>query len=138
MVTPLGNSVFFHSKEMMSQHNGQNAEPVTVENLVIHFDQENFEELLSGGSSTLHAQKHRRVTIARAPLAIDQKSAKPASITLVIGRTSLQFSSVSTKTKGISHEARQVPREPKTPQSKQVWRTKQKASPREALSEVKA
>ena len=46
MATPLG-KVFFCNKEMMSQCNGQSVEPITVKNLVIHFDQEKFEELLS-------------------------------------------------------------------------------------------
>jgi len=73
MAIPLGNKVFFCNKEMTSQCNSQNPEPVTVRNLVIHFDQENFEELLSGGSPTLHAWKYRRVSIAKAPVAIEQK-----------------------------------------------------------------
>ena len=70
MATQLGKSVFFRNKEMMSQCNGQNAEPVVVENLVIHFDQERFEQLLSGGStSPLHVRKHREVSVARTSLA---------------------------------------------------------------------
>jgi len=74
MATPLGNKVFFRNKEMMSQCNGQNAEPVTVENLVIHFDQEKFEELLSGGSPVPHARKHMRVSIVKTLLATNQKA----------------------------------------------------------------
>jgi len=65
MTTSLGNGVFFRNKEMMSQCNGQSAEPITIENLVIHFDQEKFEELLSGGGPALHARKHRRVSVAK-------------------------------------------------------------------------
>jgi len=38
MATPLGNSVFFRNKETVSQCNAQGAEPMTVENLVVHFD----------------------------------------------------------------------------------------------------
>ena len=138
MATPLGSIIFFRNKEMMPQCNGQNAGLVTVENLVIHFDQEKFEELLSGGNPTLHARKHRRVSIAKAPVATEQKSTKTISIARAIGRTSLQFPSVSTKTEGILCEAKQVPREPKTAQGKQVWMAKQTASPREALGKVEA
>jgi len=64
--TLLGRKVFFCNKEMMSQCNGQSTEPITVENLVIHLDQEKFEELLSGGDSALHAWKRRKVSIAKA------------------------------------------------------------------------
>ena len=110
MVTLLGINVFSRNKEMMSQCNSQNAEPVTVENLVIHFDQEKFKELLFRGSLVLHARKHRRVSVARAPVATEHKSTKPASTARAIGQTSLQSPLVSTETKGISCEARQVPR----------------------------
>ena len=75
MATPLETTVFFRSKEMMSQCNSQSAEPITVKNLVIHFEQEKFEELLSGDSPMLYAQKHRRVSVAKVSLAIDQKAA---------------------------------------------------------------
>jgi len=85
MATPLGNRVFFCNKEMMSQCNGQNVEPVTVENLVIHFDQEKFEKLLSKGSPALHARKNRRVSVAKSPVATEQKLAKVTSITCAIG-----------------------------------------------------
>ena len=53
MATPLGNKVFFRNKKIMPQCNGQNTEPVIVENLAIHFDEEKFKELLSRGSPTL-------------------------------------------------------------------------------------
>ena len=56
MATPLGTKIFFRNKKMMSQCNGQSAKPVTVENLVIHFDHEKFKELLFGGSPVLHAR----------------------------------------------------------------------------------
>ena len=75
MATPLGNKVFFRNKEMMSQCNGQSAEPITVENLVIHFDRAKFEELLYGGGPTLQAWKQRRVSVAKTPLATYQKAA---------------------------------------------------------------
>jgi len=135
MATPLENSVFFRNKEMMSQCNSQNAEPVIVENLVIHFDQEKFEELLSGGSPAWHARKHMKVSVAKAPMATEQKSPKALAITGTSGQTSLQRPSVSTKTKGVSRKAQQVPDEPKISQTKQVWKAKQKA-PQEDLGEV--
>ena len=100
MATLLGNRVFFRNKEMMSQCNGQIAKPITIENLVIHFDQEKFEEFLSGGGPTLHARKHRRVSVAKAPLATDQKAAptevvsKPMPVACAGKQTSLQFPSV--------------------------------------------
>ena len=65
MATPLGKSIFWRSKETMPQCNDQNTEPFIVENLVIHFDQEKFEELLSGGSPVLHARKHRKISVAK-------------------------------------------------------------------------
>jgi len=71
MVTPLGNSVFFRNKKMVSQCNAQGVEPMTVENLVVHFDQEKFEELLSEGGQAYNTRKHRRVSIAIAPRTAD-------------------------------------------------------------------
>ena len=65
MATPLGISVFWRNKEIVSQCEGQNPEPVTFENLVIHFDQGKFEELLSEGSLVLHTWKHRKVSMAK-------------------------------------------------------------------------
>jgi len=79
---------------MMSQCNSQNPEPVIVENLVIHFDQEKFEELLSRGSPELHARKHKRVSVAKAPVATEQKI---ALLTRAIGQTLLQLLTVSTE-----------------------------------------
>ena len=114
MATLLGNSVLFRNKEIMSQCNGQNAEPVIVENLVIHFDQEKFEEFLSGGSPARHTRKHRKVSVAKAPVATEQKSPKALATSYTSGRTSLQLPSVSTEAKGVSPGAKQVPRESKT------------------------
>jgi len=48
MATPLGIKVFFRNKETMLQCNGKSVEPITVETLVIHFDQEKLEKLLFG------------------------------------------------------------------------------------------
>ena len=107
----------------MSQCYGQNPEPIVVENLVIHFDQEKFEELLSGGSPVLHARKHRKVFVAKASVATEQKSALTMRAN---GQTSLQL---------LSTEAKSASR--KTSLSKQVWSAKQKA-PRKASGEVPA
>ena len=115
MATPLGNKVFFHNKEIMSQCNDQNPKPVTVENLVVHFDQEKFEELLSGGSPVLHTRKHMRVSVAKTLVATEQKSALTVHANL---QTSLQLLLASTEAKSVSHEARQVPYEPKTSHTK--------------------
>ena len=137
MATPLGIKVFFRNKEMMSQCNGQSAEPITVENLVINFDQEKFAEFLSRSGPTPYARKHRRVSIAKTPLATDQNAvsieavSKPMPAACVGEQRSLQFPSVSTEARltsgqdgGFSYETKQIPREPKTTQGKQVWRAK--------------
>ena len=58
-------TVFWRNKEAGPQCKGQNLQPVTFENLVVHFDQENFEEVISGGGLMLHARKHRKVSIAK-------------------------------------------------------------------------
>jgi len=50
----------------VSQCEGQNPKPVTFENLIIHFDQGKFKELLSEGSPVLHIRKHRKVSMAKA------------------------------------------------------------------------
>ena len=126
MATPLGIKVFFRNKEMMSQYNGQNVGPVTVENFIIHFDQEKFEEVLSGGGPALHARKHKRVFVAKTLVATEQKTAptetvsEPIPTARAVGRTSLQVPSVSTKAMltscqrgGIPCKAKQDPREPK-------------------------
>ena len=62
--------------------------------------------------------------MAKASVAIEQK---PALTEQATRRTSSQLLSASTETKSTSREARQVPCEPKTSLSKQVWRAKQKA-----------
>ena len=91
MATPLGKKVFFRNKETMSQCNGQNLEPVQnlesviFKNLVIHFDQEKFEELLSGGSPVLHTWKHRKVFMAKTLVATERKPALTGQAT---GQTS--------------------------------------------------
>ena len=68
MMTPLGH-VFFNKKEMVSLWNdetlGSNAKI-----LVIQFDQERFEQILSeGGSNPISAHKHKKISVVRSPLA---------------------------------------------------------------------
>ena len=66
MVTPLG-TAFSTTENQVSQCDDQTFGSI-AKTLVIHFDQERFEQLLSGGStSPLHVRKE--VSVARAPLA---------------------------------------------------------------------
>ena len=58
-------TVFGRNKEAGPQYKGQNLKPVIFENLVIHFDQEKFEEVLSGGGLMLHARKHKKVSMTK-------------------------------------------------------------------------
>ena len=100
-------AVLWRNKEAGSQYKDQNLQTVTFENLVVHFDQGKFEELLSGGGPMLHARKHRKVSMA------NDSEQKPEA-------ESFQHPSASCV-------ASQVPCEPKSPLSKQMWRPKQKA-----------
>ena len=52
-------TIFWRNKE------GQDLWPITFENLVVHFDQGKFEELLSGGGPMLDARKHRKVSVTK-------------------------------------------------------------------------
>ena len=88
-------AVLWRNKEARPQ-----SKSTTFENLVVHFDQENFEEVLSGGGLMLHARKHRRVSMAKAPEA--EFCEHPSA----------------------SRVASQIPCEPKSPLSKQIWRSK--------------
>ena len=58
-------AVLWRNKEAGPQYKDQNLQTVTFENLVVYFDQEKFEELLSGGGPMLHARKHRKVSMAK-------------------------------------------------------------------------
>ena len=53
-------TVLWRNKETRPQ-----SKSTTFENLVIHFDQEKFEEVLSGGGLMLHARKHRKVSMTK-------------------------------------------------------------------------
>ena len=129
MAPPLGKFVLWRNKETVSQCNDQSLEPVLFKNLVIHFDQEKFEELLSEGSPVLHARKHRKISVAKA------SEHKPVLAGRATGRASSQLLSASTEVTGALRKASQVPCEPKTSLPKQMWRPKQKA-PCEASGEV--
>ena len=48
-------AVLWHNKEARPQ-----SKSITFENLVVHFDQEKFEEVLSGGGLMLHARSIER------------------------------------------------------------------------------
>ena len=64
---PLGNA-FSTAKNQVSQCDDQTLGSI-AEMLVINFDQERFEQLLSEGiTSPLHVRKHRKVSVTRAPL----------------------------------------------------------------------
>ena len=117
--TPLGKSVFWRNKE--TQCNDQSLEPIIFENLVIHFDQEKFKELLSEGSPALHARKHRKISVAKA------SEHKPALAGRTTGGSSSQLLSASTEATGVLSKANQVLWEPKILLPKQMWRPKQKA-----------
>ena len=69
IVTPLGIFEFSTAENQVSEYDVQTLGS-TTEMLVIHFDQEKFEQLLSGGStSPLLVHKYRKITVARSPLA---------------------------------------------------------------------
>ena len=68
MVTPLG-KFFLTNKKIMSQCDYESFAS-TAETLIIQFDQEKFEQLLSEGSSSpFSARKHKKILVARSPLA---------------------------------------------------------------------
>jgi len=99
MATPLGKSFLWRNKETVSQCNGQNLEPVIFKNLVIHFDKEKFEELLSEGNPVLYTQKYRKISVAKA------SEQKPALAGRAAGRGSSQLLSASTEAKSASCKA---------------------------------
>ena len=65
MVTLLGICFSTVENQMPQCDNGS-----TAETMVIHFDEEKFEQLLSRGSiSPPHARKHKKISVGRVPLA---------------------------------------------------------------------
>jgi len=99
----------------------------------IHFDQESFEQLISGGSTSfLHVRKHRKVSVARAPLATSWKqvSIKTTEILcepIIASREAKQSLrkpitlSITRQHGNVACEAIKVPCEPKTASSKAMW-----------------
>ena len=99
--TPLGNC-FSTAKNQVSQCDDQTLESIT-ETLIIHFDQEMLEQLLSGGSkSPLHVRKHRKASVAKVPLAPSEN------------QVSVETIKVPCEPNTASCEARQALREPIT------------------------
>ena len=92
MATPLGNCVSTLENQVPQCDVG-----CIAETLVIQFDQERFEQLLSGGNtSPLHMRKYRKVSVARAHLANSWK------------QVSVETTQVPCKPITASHEAKQV------------------------------
>jgi len=74
MATPLG-TFFFANEKIVSQWDDKTLQS-TAETLVIQFDQEKFEQFLSEGSlSPINVRKHKKISVAKSPLAVDQKKA---------------------------------------------------------------
>jgi len=110
----------------------------TAETLIIHFDQERFEQLLSrGGTSLLHMRNHRKVSVARASLASSWKQvsieptevpSEPITASREAKQALCKVIKVSTETNLAPHqrvnvvrETIKVPREPTTTSSKVMW-----------------
>ena len=78
---------------------------MTVENLAVHFDQEKFEELLSGGGPVHNTQKYRRVSTTIAPRTTYQTTvparavSKPVPTVPIMERSSPHSLSDSAKAK---------------------------------------
>jgi len=72
MATSLG-KLFFNNKKATSQYDGETPGS-TAETLVIRFDQEKFKQLLfEDDSIPTSAHKHKKISMARSPLAIARK-----------------------------------------------------------------
>jgi len=110
MVTPLG--TFFSTVEnQVSQCDDQTLGSI-AETLVIHFDQEKFEQLLYGGiTSPLHVHKHRKASVARAPLATSEKQ-----VSVETTKVLCEPNTTLRETIQDLCEPKQAPREPKQSQ----------------------
>jgi len=72
MATPLG-KISFNKKKMTPRRDDETLGS-TAETLVIQFDQERFEQVLSGGGkSPLNVRKHRKISVVRSPLTTVEK-----------------------------------------------------------------
>ena len=86
----------------------------TAETLVIQFDQERFEQVLSGGGkSPSNVHKHRKVSVVRSPLTTVEKQVfdktkkaicRPISALCKAKQTSLKSVLVSTETRTTSRQ----------------------------------
>ena len=64
---------FFTNEKIVSQREDQSLE-ATTETLVIIFDQEKFEDILSQGGNILLSVRNRKITLAKASLVVFQIS----------------------------------------------------------------
>ena len=79
IATLLGKA-FSTAENQVSQCDDQTLGSI-AKTLVIHFDQEKFDQLLSGGSkSPLHVCKHKKVSVAKVPLATSRKQVSVETI----------------------------------------------------------
>ena len=109
--TPLG-KVFFNNKKTVPQCDNETLGS-TAEMLVIQFDQEKFEQLLSKGSSSpINVCKYRKIFMARSPLATAVKqvsdetkeaACRPNSASCKAKQTPMESISVTTETKLALH-----------------------------------
>ena len=98
MAIPLG-TVFFNYKKMVSQCNDETLGSIT-EKLVIQFDQERFEQILSeGGSSPINVREHRKISVVRSPLTTVRKQVSDET-----KKATYMLNSVSTETKLASRQ----------------------------------
>ena len=94
MVTPLG-TFFFSNKKTVSQCDEQIIGTIT-ETLVINFDQEKFDQLLSEGNlSPVNVRKHQKISLAKTPMA---KTWKPKSVSAVTNLAPCELILVSCET----------------------------------------
>jgi len=92
MATPLGN--FFSANEKIMSQCDDETLGSTAETLVIQFDQEKFEQLLSkGGPNPISMRKHKKILVAMSPLdtarkqvsnEIKEATCRPNSVTIKI------------------------------------------------------
>jgi len=100
MATPLKN-FFFNNKKMTPQCNDGTLGS-TVETLVIQFDQEKFELLLSeGGSSPTTARKHKKISVVRSPLTTVEKQVSDETKKAIYRTESTSYEAKQTSLKSV-------------------------------------
>jgi len=110
MATPLGNT-FSTAENQVSQCDDQSIGSI-AETLVIHFDQEKFEQLLSVGTEIpLHVRKYKKVSIAKVPLATSEKQVSVETI-----KVPCEPNIASCEARQTLCEPKRAPREPITVQ----------------------